>query len=225
MESRNRYQAAADSGKQNRRRKYFVNPAFQWKYTLTIAITVFVATSAASSVLYTVLHQQARMRVMQPNSYTTDVASVVLLSALAFSAVTAGALGLWCVIATHRICGPVFVLQRYMSELAEGHLPNLRPLRKKDEFKELYATCSRAVESLKATKQAELILIGQARDAVRQGVAGDDEARKDAFDSIATNLDILYRGAETALNCGTESPPERKTQVARTSEPVPVGVG
>ena len=158
----------------------------------------------------------------QPHSYTSNVASVVLISALAFSAVTAGALGLWCMIATHRICGPVFVLQRYMSQIAAGRLPTLRPLRRKDEFKELYAVCTRAVESLRATKQAELTLIGQARDALRQGMAGDDAARKDALDSIASNLDILHRGAVGVLECETSGPPTREV-VTATSDPVPVG--
>ena len=77
-------------GKPGRRRLFFINPAFQWKYTLTIGLTVFCTTSVISTILYTVLHEQARMRVLQPNSYVANVTFVVLISAIVLSAVTAG---------------------------------------------------------------------------------------------------------------------------------------
>lgn len=216
--------APADKKKSNRRRTYFVNPKFQWKYTLTIAVTVFLTTAALSSVLYMILHEQARMRFMQPNSYTTSVTSVVLISALVFSAVTATALGIWCIIATHRICGPLFVLQRYMSQLAAGQLPTLRPLRRKDEFKELYAVCSRAIESLRATREAELTLIGQADEAVQHGLRGDDDARKDALDTVATHLDILRKGAATALDRDLGHTTKESAEAPMPSAKEPAGV-
>lgn len=211
-------------GKSNRRRTYFVNPAFQWRYIITIAATVFLASSALSTVLYTVLHEQARMRVMQPNSYTANVASVVLISALVFSGLTAGVLGLWCFVATHRICGPLFVLQRYMSQIAAGHLPTLRPLRRKDEFKDLYAVCSRAVEALKAKRDAQLTLIGQAQEAVRQGLEGDDKARKDSLDLIASHLDILRRGGEQKPDSNSDDKPTVTSEAAKQVEMEPTAV-
>lgn len=193
--------------KPGRRRLYFINPAFQWKYTLTIGLTVFCTTSVISTILYTVLHEQARMRVMEPHSYVASVTSVVLLSAIVLSAVTAGALSFWCIVATHRICGPIFVLQRYMSQLAAGKIPTLRPLRKKDEFKELYAVCGRAVESLKVARRNELTLIGQARDALNKAGSGDDRERRNALDLVATQLDVLQQAAENAIGKEPEPNP------------------
>ena len=196
-------------GKPGRRRLFFINPAFQWKYTLTIVLTVFCTTSVISTILYTVLHEQARLRVMQPESYVANVTSVVLISAFVFSALTAVALGFWCIVATHRICGPIFVLQRYMSQLAAGQIPTLRSLRKKDEFKELYAVCSRAVESLKVARRNELTLIGQAREALNQAGSGDDDNRRNALDRVATQLDVLQQAAEEALGKEPEPKPVR----------------
>ncbi len=50
---------------------------------------------------------------------------------------------------THRIAGPVFVMSNYMKEIIDGKHPQLRQLRRKDEFKEFYALFSRMVESIK----------------------------------------------------------------------------
>ena len=198
--------AKGGDGKPGRRQLFFINPAFQWKYTLTVAVTVFFTTSIISTVLYSVLHDQARMRAMQPHSYVGNVTGVVLLSAIAFSAITAGALGFWCIVATHRICGPAFVLQRYMSQLAAGQIPTFRPLRKKDEFKELYAVCSRAVESLKASKETELMMIGQAREALQKAHDVDESVRRDGLETVSTQLDILEQSANKALGREPEQP-------------------
>lgn len=39
---------------------------------------------------------------------------------------------------THRISGPLYVLSRHMDDIMEGRKPDLRELRKNDEFKEFY---------------------------------------------------------------------------------------
>ena len=202
-------QTSADgvAGQSGRRRLFFINPAFQWKYTLAVGGTVFCTTSVISTILYTILHEQARMRALQPESYVANVTSVVLISAIALSAITAGALSFWCIVATHRICGPVFVLQRYMSQLAAGRIPTLRPLRKKDEFKELYAVCSRAVESLKTGRRTELMLIEQARDALNKAKANEGQEHRNALDMVAAQLDILQQAADNALGNTPDTKP------------------
>lgn len=49
---------------------------------------------------------------------------------------------------THRISGPVFVMMRYLKEIQNGNFPKTRPLRKKDELKELYTEMQKAVDYL-----------------------------------------------------------------------------
>ncbi|MCH7871963.1 MAG: hypothetical protein IID33_09720 [Planctomycetes bacterium] len=181
---------------------------------------MFCTTAVISTILYTVLHEQARMRVMDPHSYVANVTSVVLISAIVLSAVTAGALSFWCIIATHRICGPVFVLQRYMSQLAAGQIPTLRPLRKKDEFKELYAVCGRAVESLKVARRTELMLIGQARDALNQAASGDDHERRNGLAMVATQLDTLQQAAHDALGKEPELKPVQSASGKAVTEEI-----
>ncbi len=42
------------------------------------------------------------------------------------------------ILITHRMAGPVFVMKRVLNDLIEGKESSLRPLRKSDEFKDLY---------------------------------------------------------------------------------------
>ena len=84
----------------NRRRKYLINPAFQWKHAITLSLAVFLLSSILSCVLYSVLHEQARHRIMYPMSYSMDVGTVILFSAFGFSVLTAGAVGFWCIFTT-----------------------------------------------------------------------------------------------------------------------------
>ena len=72
-----------------------------------------------------------------------EVPLVVIGFGVAFSLVTAGTLGVWSFIVSHRICGPLFVIERFIGELASGRFPKLRPLRQKDEFKSFYASFPR----------------------------------------------------------------------------------
>lgn len=49
---------------------------------------------------------------------------------------------------THRVAGPMFLLKRYMNEIIEGKIPVIRPLRKGDEFKDVFDTFVKMIDSL-----------------------------------------------------------------------------
>ena len=50
---------------------------------------------------------------------------------------------------THRISGPVYVMSRYFNELIEGKIPEIRPLREKDELQNFYSLFKEFVDTLK----------------------------------------------------------------------------
>ena len=152
----------------HQRKQYLINPGFQWKIAGTIAIAVFLLTIMVSIVLFGTLHQQARLRAANPAGYTAQVTSVMVLFGLGFAAITAGGVGLWSILMTHRVCGPMFVMKRYLLEIAEGRIPSLRPLRKRDEFKDLYEAFDQAVATLRTAKQRELKQLAAAIEAAGQ---------------------------------------------------------
>ncbi len=50
---------------------------------------------------------------------------------------------------THRISGPVYVMSSYFREIIEGDIPDIRPLREKDELKSFYALFKELVDTLR----------------------------------------------------------------------------
>lgn len=215
--------SSAKSGSQarpRRRKRYVVNAAFQWRYAATITLMVFMATATMSSILYTVLHQQARLRAVHPETFTASVTGVVIVAALAFALVTGLGVGLWSILVTHRICGPLGLMEQVFQELAVGRFPTMRPLRRKDEFKEMYATLSRAVECMRRTRDRELALLAQAGQLME--AVGDSPTASTDFSAAAAQFEELRTEVAAALNVASED--MSASDAARETElPAPRG--
>lgn len=54
---------------------------------------------------------------------------------------------------THRISGPIYVISSYVQEIIDGKDPELRKLREKDEFKELYEGFIKMAEMISQEKR------------------------------------------------------------------------
>lgn len=55
---------------------------------------------------------------------------------------------IWGIYLTHKIAGPLLVIRRHMERLRDGQPPDLRPIRKEDEFQDLYRVICEALKSL-----------------------------------------------------------------------------
>lgn len=86
---------------------------------------------------------------------------------IAFVAVVAFA----CIVATHRIVGPLFRLKRIATEVTEGNLSPKHGLRPKDELQDVFDVFSRMVDALRASETGHLEQLSVAIDrAERTGV-------------------------------------------------------
>jgi hypothetical protein len=175
-------------GRRNRRRKYIIDPSFQWRFVLTIAATVFIASTIISSVLYGVLHEQARGRFMDPTGYVADVALVLVGFGLLLSLVAAIGVGVWCILMTHRICGPLHVVGCQLKDLASGRLPKPRKLRTKDEFQAFYQLFSQAVESVRNRQQQAWKMLSELASTAENALDSGDEPRKAALTEIVRQV-------------------------------------
>ncbi len=225
MASNNARGQADNCGWRKRRKQYVVNAAFQWKCCVTIAVVIFFASSMISCVLYGILHQQARMRLIHPATYTAEVPWVIFAFGVGFAALTAGGVGLWSIFMTHRICGPLSLLRRHVEDLSEGRLPKVRPLRRKDEFKDLFVAFGRAVSSLNACKRAELSTLTKVLDIAHSAVEGDDGQRKEALVAVASHIEPLRNMVEAAFDehVSPSAPSELDGAEAMANEPIAVG--
>lgn len=205
------------------RKQYLINPGFQWKVAGTIAVAVFLFSILISITLYGTLHQQARLRAADPVGYTASVTSVMVCFALGFAALTAGGVGLWSILMTHRVCGPMFVMKRYLLEVAQGRLPSLRPLRKRDEFKDLYEAFDQAISALRANKQRELLQLNTALEAARQAQSGDADSVQQKIETVMERIEWLRTKAQESLSeCKPQSAENGATKATAALAQQPV---
>jgi hypothetical protein len=206
---------AQDAVRLYSRRNYLINPGFQWKQAGLIALSVFLLSTTISAVLYGVLHQQARQLAANPIGYRSDTTLVMVCFGLGFAALTAGGVGLWSILMTHRICGPLFIIKRYLMQIAEGRLPAMRPLRRSDEFKDLYEALDQALQSLRAKKQRELLQVKAALESANHALSAEGETARAALEGVISRLEWLKSRADEALSV-VDAKQERTAVAAAT---------
>lgn len=190
---------STNNSERHRRRKYVIDPKFQWEYAITIALMVFVISSITGAVLYGALHEQAQLRSSEPLKYSAGMTFALFLAGIAFTILATAAVALWCMVITRRMCGPLAVLSGYLRELGEGRFPTPRPLKRKDHFKELYKTFTEAVNGLMSTKRAELGRLTEAAALVEK-LRNGDEGQSEDLESLSLAIEALRLRAAKALD-------------------------
>ncbi len=155
-----------------KRRTYLIDREFQLKYIFMLG-----AIGAGSMALFGALAWWAHTAALEAGSGSEGFAgmTIVWLTVLAVVG-TAVALGLFGLVFTHRVAGPVYVMNLYVEALAAGHYPRLRQLRKYDELKKFFDRFSHAVERIRAREADEAEALGRAL-ALFQPLATTEEAR------------------------------------------------
>lgn len=196
------------TGTRRRRRRYIIDPRFQWKFGLWLMADVFVVCLAMGMLLLLVQNAYSRSLLLEAQAIDwSRMALLLIVFAVGFAVVAAGAFGLWSVMLTHRLCGPLHIIGVRLAELAEGRFPEWRPLRKKDECKELYKQLWATVDSLKARKQADFDALTEILSAVHSARPDDEVGRKRAFDEIAARVSAMRASAAEALGIECDTPP------------------
>ena len=155
-----------------RRRTYLIDREFQLKYI------IMLATIGAGSIgLFGALAWWAQTAALEAGSSAEGLAGMTILWLTVLAVVgTAVALGLFGLVFTHRVAGPVYVMNLYVEALAAGHYPRLRQLRKYDELKKFFDRFSHAVERIRAREADEARALADAMAAF-QPLATTEEAR------------------------------------------------
>jgi hypothetical protein len=120
---------------QDLRREYLVDRRFQFKYAILFGV---VGVSGAAAAGLTLASQSSALEL--PVVLTTVIISVLAAAVLALIGI----------VVSHRIAGPVFVMTRHLATLAGGHYPKMRPLRRGDEFAELFELLQRSLEAMQS---------------------------------------------------------------------------
>jgi len=76
--------------------------------------------------------------------------NLIVITVMAAVGIATGCfLFLYLIRLTHRIAGPISVIDRYLEDLMKGTTPDIRPLRKSDELKDFYQRFTAFIESLR----------------------------------------------------------------------------
>jgi hypothetical protein len=157
------------------RRTYLLDREFQLKYIL-----LFAGIGAGSILVFGLLAH--RVYVSSSASGLDGGETLLWLTGLGTLGVGV-VLGLFGLLFTHRVAGPVHVMSLYVAALAAGRYPRLRPLRRKDELKRFFDRFSEAVDRIRQREADEAQALESALAALKDG-ATTPEARE-ALNTLA----------------------------------------
>jgi hypothetical protein len=139
------------------RRTYVIDRGFQLKYTLLLVGAGAFVSLLFGGMMY-VTHVNAARELVVPDSVHQELArieSTLLVLMATVSVLMAAALGLFGILITHRVAGPVYVMSHYITVLARGRYPIMRQLRKSDELREFFQQFQDALDLLRAREAEE----------------------------------------------------------------------
>lgn len=141
----------AASSRRRRRVIPIIDARFQWKYTLLIVALGVGVSFVMGGLLYRAHLDNTRLLDLDQRLQEQVIRGdqIFLLYLIIGIVLMAAVLGVWGLIVTHRISGPLFIVARYLDVLADGQYPDVRPLRKRDELQEFFATFEDAVNGLR----------------------------------------------------------------------------
>jgi len=134
-----------------KRRVYLVDRRFQLKYTLLLAGAGMLLSLVFGAWVWQAHRQSVELAVTDPTLRAVLEAGdrQLLLVFVGIAVALSAALGLVGLILTHHVAGPVYVMSHYLSALAQGRYPRMRPLRRGDELKDFFHLFERAVSAMR----------------------------------------------------------------------------
>jgi len=197
--------ATPPMARKRRRTIPVIDARFQWKYTIIITALGVGLTAIMGGFLYRAHVDNTHLLDLDGNPALQQEVmrgdQIFLIYLIVFVAIMAVALAVWGLVVTHRISGPLFILSRYMNEIAEGRYPDLRPLRKRDELREFFAAFEDAVVTLKNRDAVALRAVDDALAQARKATGSDAAA------GLALCVRALERQREVLIaSLGTDEP-------------------
>ena len=185
----------------HRKRRFFaiVDKAFQWKYASLVAAMGMALVSAMGLLLYSSHVENTSLLLLEQNPallvevQAADQRFLLLLAGgIIFIGVILLMVGL---LVTHRMSGPMYLARRYISLIGQGGYPEIRDLRRGDEFKDFFDTLNRTVNHLRARDTEHLRELEETLAFLRRQDEGFDKETRDTLVQKLEQLrDELRRG-------------------------------
>lgn len=183
------------------RRTYVIDRGFQLKYTLMLVISAAVISAVFGGLMF-VAHADAVAEISAEAGLSESAArteSTLLWLLGGMTVLMAAALALFGILITHRVAGPVYVMSHYVSVLAKGRYPVMRPLRKGDELRAFFDRFQGAIEAMRKREAEEAEVIASALASLESSALTEEQSR--ALASLRAIHD-RKRDATDSVNVG-----------------------
>ena len=182
----------AANARRRRRVIPIIDARFQWKYTLLIVALGVGVSFVMGGLLYRAHLDNTRLLDLDQRLQEQVIRGdqIFLLYLIVGIVLMALVLGIWGLIVTHRISGPLFIVARYLDVLADGQYPDVRFLCKRDELQEFFSSFEEAVNALRARDTDNL-------RAVDAAIAdGDHDGAVKALEQVRDSLQLSLGGED-----------------------------
>lgn len=160
-----------------------IDRRFQLKYTLLVVLLTLIVASVMGVLLYNEMRESSKTALASLNAhkdiddqaFSNLAANLAERDARSLLIIVAGLGGLVIVILgvgiwmSHKISGPIYIISRYLNEIAEGRLSQVRPLRKGDELRDFFESFQTMVSSLSSQGRADLVRVSDAISKIEGG--------------------------------------------------------
>lgn len=185
----------------NRRRFRIVDQAFQLKYAVMIASFGAIISVTYGSMVY-LAHYEVQQEISdycgpKAAAVMNERSLTIVRFALTATVLISLLLMILGMIATHRIAGPIFVMNRHLGVLAQGRIPFMRPLRKNDELKGLYESLQNYVKSLQRRETEEAAKLDAAIEKLSASpLAAQSKEAFDILQGVRAQKLVIPQGAQ-----------------------------
>jgi hypothetical protein len=187
-----------DPGRKKRKMRHMLlNARFQLKYCFMMVGMSSVISIMLGYFLVDQMRENSRMLQLEAEldaafqAQLADSDAQTVLVMIATLALFNVALFLIGVFITHRMAGPIYVFRRYLLALSEGRIPQIRRLRKGDEFKEVLEALEIACDGIQGRTEADIALLNRAVDAL-SGQGDREEVRQSLLEQVEKKRAALH---------------------------------
>ncbi|MDD5495519.1 MAG: methyl-accepting chemotaxis protein [Candidatus Omnitrophica bacterium] len=182
-----------------KRKKYLVAKQFQLKYAGLFLLFMFLTGALCSyTIYYTVMVLMGeKLASVYPQGRLVAIINTVNLRILLSLIVVAPFVAMFSIFLSHKIAGPMYRMEKFLTGMAEGDFSSRITLRKGDELMSLANKINGVIDSLRSNiiKQKDSIRsIASELDAIKKAMTGtkhDREVIVQDIEKLAGNIDNL----------------------------------
>lgn len=147
-----------------KRRIYLINPSFQVKFSLLVSFIIFL-----SSIIYpltihnliTTISGQVAATSPEFSTQLSDIKSTLLLILVLWQVGFTLLAFVICIFMTHKVAGPLFKLQKYLSHIREGQFNGKLFFRKGDYFHSLADDINETFETIQDSYKNDFVYLSE----------------------------------------------------------------